>query len=165
MSTAYQGIQRDLIFDIGMSEGNDTDFYLRKGFRVIGVEADPAAIKIDGALGEPTRTGRLKIVHRAAFSHAGQRITFFSNSEAQGHSRVVRDMEEFAAKRGDFVTIETIDWPSLVQEFGTPYYCKVDVENSEALFLSSVSGAEVLPEYFSAEAHTIEPVELLHRIG
>ena len=132
-----------------MSEGNDTDFYLRKGFQVIAVEADPAAIKhLTERFAEPTGTGRLKIVHRAAFSHAGQRITFFLNSEAQGHSRVVRDMGEFAAKRGDFVTIETIDWPSLVQEFGTPYYCKVDVENSEALFLSSVAGAEVLRSIF-----------------
>ena len=26
-----------LIFDIGMSEGNDTEYYLAKGFRVVGV--------------------------------------------------------------------------------------------------------------------------------
>ena len=31
----------DLIIDVGMSEGNDSEFYLQKGFRVVGIEADP----------------------------------------------------------------------------------------------------------------------------
>ncbi len=30
-----------LIMDIGVSEGNDTAYYLAKGFDVIAVEADP----------------------------------------------------------------------------------------------------------------------------
>ena len=34
-----------LIFDIGMSEGNDSAYYLAKGFDVVGVEADPVAYK------------------------------------------------------------------------------------------------------------------------
>ena len=30
-----------IIFDIGMHCGEDTDFYLKKGFTVVGVEANP----------------------------------------------------------------------------------------------------------------------------
>jgi hypothetical protein len=30
-----------LIFDLGVNDGSDTDFYLKKGFRVVGVEANP----------------------------------------------------------------------------------------------------------------------------
>ena len=30
----------DLIYDVGMHRGEDTAFYLRKGFRVVAVEAD-----------------------------------------------------------------------------------------------------------------------------
>ena len=33
--------QKDLIFDIGMHKGEDTEFYLKKGFRVVAIEADP----------------------------------------------------------------------------------------------------------------------------
>lgn len=33
---------RDLIFDIGANNGDDTAFYLKKGFRVVAIEADPA---------------------------------------------------------------------------------------------------------------------------
>ena len=32
---------RDLIYDVGLNLGQDTDFYLKKGFRVIAFEADP----------------------------------------------------------------------------------------------------------------------------
>ncbi len=35
-----RNVNTKLIFDIGTSEGNDTDFYLRKGFDVVSVEAD-----------------------------------------------------------------------------------------------------------------------------
>ena len=31
---------KDLIFDIGMHKGEDAEFYLRKGFRVVAFEAD-----------------------------------------------------------------------------------------------------------------------------
>ena len=32
---------KDLIFDVGCNNGDDTDFYLRKGFRVVAIDADP----------------------------------------------------------------------------------------------------------------------------
>jgi hypothetical protein len=35
----------NLIFDIGMNVCEDTDFYLEKGFRVVAVEANPAACR------------------------------------------------------------------------------------------------------------------------
>ena len=31
---------RDLLYDVGMHRGEDAEFYLRKGFRVIGFDAD-----------------------------------------------------------------------------------------------------------------------------
>ncbi len=34
----YQG---DLVFDVGMHDCRDTDFYLKKGYRVVAVEANP----------------------------------------------------------------------------------------------------------------------------
>jgi 16S rRNA A1518/A1519 N6-dimethyltransferase RsmA/KsgA/DIM1 with predicted DNA glycosylase/AP lyase activity len=35
-----------LIIDVGVSEGNDTAFYLKKGFTVVGVEVDPTLIPL-----------------------------------------------------------------------------------------------------------------------
>jgi len=45
---------RDLIFDIGANNGDDTAFYLKKGFRVVAIEADPAlAQKLNDLCGLP----------------------------------------------------------------------------------------------------------------
>ena len=38
-------MQNDLIYDIGMHKGEDTDFYLRKGFSVVAIEANPDLCK------------------------------------------------------------------------------------------------------------------------
>jgi hypothetical protein len=36
--------QKKLIFDVGIHKGEDTDYYLEKGFSVIGFDANPALI-------------------------------------------------------------------------------------------------------------------------
>jgi len=38
-------LKNNLIFDVGMHKGEDTDFYIKKGFDVIGFEANPELIK------------------------------------------------------------------------------------------------------------------------
>ena len=36
--------QSDLIYDVGMHRGEDAEFYLKKGFRVIALEANPELV-------------------------------------------------------------------------------------------------------------------------
>jgi len=38
---------KDLIYDVGMCKGEDTDFYLKKGFRVVAFEADPDLVDMN----------------------------------------------------------------------------------------------------------------------
>src|SRR3954454_4459583 len=71
----------DLIFDIGMHKGEDTDFYLKKGFRVIGVEANPVLSEhcIQRFQNE-CRTGQLVVVSKAIAEHAGT-VDFYVNKQ------------------------------------------------------------------------------------
>ena len=39
-------VDRSLIFDVGCNDGQDSDFYLKKGFRVVAVEANPALCEL-----------------------------------------------------------------------------------------------------------------------
>ena len=44
-------MQNDVIFDVGMNNGDDTAYYLHLGCRVVAVEADPvlaAAVAQEG---------------------------------------------------------------------------------------------------------------------
>lgn len=40
-----QTLNRRLVFDVGMHIGQDTEFYLKKGFWVVAIEANPVLIK------------------------------------------------------------------------------------------------------------------------
>ena len=55
----------DLVYDIGMHKGEDAEFYLRKGFRVIAFEADPDLIRLcEGRLQSYVNSGQLTIIQR-----------------------------------------------------------------------------------------------------
>lgn len=158
-------IVADLIADIGMSEGNDTDFYLKKGFRVVGVEADPrSCAALRERFSEALAADRLRIVPRAAWERSGEVVTFLAQDRHQGGSHVVGAGGE-ERNQGETISVETIDWPDIVATMGLPYYCKVDIEKAEPIFLRSFAASGLLPAYFSVEVHSFEPVEILYRAG
>jgi FkbM family methyltransferase len=153
-----------LIVDAGMSEGNDTDFYLRKGFSVLGVEADPTLVaQLRRRFADALAQRRLRILNRAAAATSGATVRFWHHPE-QGHSALAQDgptppgVETFE--------VETIDWPTLCRSARTtPYYVKLDIEGAEPLFLASMSGSRLLPDYISAECQTARPIAQFHALG
>jgi hypothetical protein len=73
--TFYVARCRDLIYDVGLHKSEDAEFYLRKGFRVVGFEADPDLVAfcrerlkafidggqlmlVEGASVDPSREGK-----------------------------------------------------------------------------------------------------------
>jgi FkbM family methyltransferase len=163
VSRSGLGINRNLIFDIGMSEGNDTQFYLDKGFDVIGVEADPIAImELQQRFPDAIADGRLSLHHRAAASRANETLPFFHNMREQHHSCL--DPMHADGEKQEF-SVRSIDWQVLVEMKGVPYYVKIDIERSEAAFLASMSGTPILPPYISVACHSFGNIELLFGLG
>jgi FkbM family methyltransferase len=159
-------VQDDLIFDIGMSEGNDSEFYLAKGFRVVGVEADVKTyFELCQRFSKEISAGRLKIENFAASDSADNLVEFFHHDLYQGLSGLSRGRAEF--KEGNFTSyfVSTINWPTLVARHGVPYYLKIDIEGAEAPFLSSMVGSDILPTYISVECYSLAPVEALYNLG
>ncbi len=78
---------QDLVYDIGMHKGEDTDYYLKKGFRVIGFEADPDLIQYcKSRFVEAIESGRLVIVEGAIVEQrsgatTGRTVKFYKNLE------------------------------------------------------------------------------------
>ena len=74
--------QDDLIYDVGMHKGEDTRYYLRKGFRVVAFEANPVLVsECRARFAAELQSGRLSIVEGALAPAAwqGDSITFFVN--------------------------------------------------------------------------------------
>jgi FkbM family methyltransferase len=156
----------DLIFDIGMSEGNDTAFYRAKNFRVIGVEPD---IEMFAHLTErfaaDIAEAKIKLYNCAASEHAGEIIEFYHHDQHQGISSLSNSRAEFTPGSYTSYKILTIDWPSLSAKHGVPYYMKIDIERHEREFLRGMAKAPILPAYISIESYQLEAAQLLYELG
>jgi hypothetical protein len=77
----------NLIFDIGMHKGEDADFYLKKGFRVIGVEANPVLSNhCAKRFQNECQSGQLTVVSKAIAEHSGS-IDFYVNKRVSSGER------------------------------------------------------------------------------
>ena len=66
-----------VIYDIGMHAGRDTEFYLKKGFKVIAVEANPILVeKAKAKFKDEINAGRLVIVDKAIAPDGTDTIEF-----------------------------------------------------------------------------------------
>ncbi len=142
-----------LIYDIGMHEGEDSKFYLLKGFQVVAVEADPDLCHAAaGRLHEFTATGQLTIVNRAIAPTPGP-VTFY-RSERSGWSTLVSQWSKDNAARGvrsQEIAVEAMTLADLVRTYGDAFYMKLDIEGMDRMALQSLAATEVRPRYLSIE--------------
>ncbi len=145
---------KDLIYDIGMNDGTDTDYYLRKGFRVVAVEADPQlADAARKRFARPLVEKRLVIVNRAVASKSGRAI--LHRVENSIWSTLEQDRVELAARKGSphsDVEVEATTSAELLREFGVPYYLKIDIEGLDTTALRGLSELEDRPPFVSIES-------------
>ena len=147
-------MQKDLIFDLGMHDGSDTDFYLRKGFRVVAVEADPD-FAADGAkrFAEAIGDSRLVIVNKAVASKPGK-INFYRSTNSLW-STISEDNRLLATNKGaptEQLVVEAVTSADLIREFGVPYYLKIDIEGLDLIALSGLQEIEERPKFVSIES-------------
>ena len=143
----------ELIYDVGMDNGDDSLFYLRKGFRVVAVEADP---QLCDTARERLRSflenGQLTIVNRAVVPTAGP-VTFHRSSTS-GWGTVVEDWHRYNVAHGvaaESVVVDGTTLADLINSHGQPFYLKVDIEGMDRLALESLAATTVRPRYLSIE--------------
>src|SRR5215469_5997870 len=100
LDEARRPVIEDLVFDIGMNVCEDTDFYLKKGFRVVAVEANSATCR-DAAekYREAIEAGRLTILNRAISSHRGP-VTLYLCRSNSAWSTASPSLRDFWHERG-----------------------------------------------------------------
>jgi FkbM family methyltransferase len=140
-----------VIFDLGMNNGDDTAFYLSRGFSVVALEANPALCeRAQKRFGTFIDEGRLTIVNAAIWEKNGI-AKFFVNLDNDHWSSLDLGWASRNETRCRQVSVPCVTLSHLMDEFGTPYYLKVDVEGVDQSVLEQLKLRDLLPLYVSVE--------------
>jgi FkbM family methyltransferase len=169
-SSGPQTIVGDLIYDVGMHDGTDTDFYLKKGFRVVAIEADPALVaQARDRFSDAIAADRLVIVNAAVSDRDG--VTSFYRCPEQdgrcgaysstGLSTTVEEVAKEVSRRVgvhfESIDVESCRLETILEEHGVPYYLKVDIEGADVLCLQALEQFSERPKYVSVEIQHLHP--------
>jgi FkbM family methyltransferase len=158
---------RRIVYDVGLHDGQDTEFYLKKGFRVVAVDANPAVV---GAARErfarAVAEGRLVLLNIGIAKEAtAEPLNFYVNQELTEWSSFLK---EIALRDGHPYHVEKVacrTLASVIREHGAPYYVKIDIEGHDAMALESMLEAGIRPRYVSVENGNEGMLGLLAKAG
>ena len=121
----------ELVFDLGFHNGDDTDYYLKKGYTVIAVEANPELVTEGNKRFEKEiREGRL-VLHNKAFSDLPcKETTIFIHPTNSDWSSCFADRVTWDGSVAIERTVPTISLFELYN-YGCPYYIKTDIEGND----------------------------------
>jgi FkbM family methyltransferase len=156
-------MQKDLIFDVGCHKGEDTDFYLKKGYRVVAVEANPILCQqIKEQFAESLSLGKLTLVESAVAKRTGD-IKFYACEESVWGTVVPswKERSEHLGRCAKALHVPGIAFSELLDKFGVPYYLKVDIEGADMFCLEGLLCQKERPRYVSIESEKGEWPKLL----
>lgn len=164
--------QADLIYDVGMHKGEDTDFYLRKGFRVVAFEADPAlAAHCRRRFAAFLESGQLEIVEGAIVeganvegandgkpttAHGARRTIAFHRNTGNSVWGTVHadwaDRNERLGTSSDLIEVAAVDFAEVLVRTGVPRYMKIDIEGADMVCVETLRRFTTRPDYLSIES-------------
>jgi len=170
----------DLVYDVGMHKGEDTDYYIRKGFRVIGFEAAPELVEqCRSRFKDEIGNGKLIVVEGAitelpSGEAKDKTIRFFKNRNNSVWGTVADDWaqrNEILGTANEIIEVPVVNFSECMEKYGVPHYLKVDIEGMDMVCLKALMHFEQKPDYVSIEsekvsfAKLIEEIELLMQLG
>lgn len=158
---------KDLIFDIGMYDGTDSLTYLKKGFRVVAIEADPTLVekgrkKFKKYIDEK----KLRIVNCGIAKENGTADFYINEVRPWWNSFDV----EISSRDGlpyHSIKVDCRDFKDILKEYDVPYYLKIDIEGHDKYCIYALDPSN-LPQYVSFEADNhgdYELLDVLHKKG
>lgn len=171
-------MEGDLVYDVGMHRGDDTAFYLSRGFRVVGVEANPTLVPgLRDRFAAEVEAGRLVIVPTAVGRRRGTVRFAVVPGEAVLSTVDTAFIERLRRLSAPFEMVDVPLTPlaDVVARHGVPYYMKVDIEGMDHDAVASLDSLPARPALLSMESVTAGPhaslravvaeLRLLRRLG
>ena len=143
-------VNSDLIYDVGMNQGEDTEFYLASGFRVLAIDADPDLVKKARVrFASELASGKLTILN-VGLSYEASVEKFWICEPNSNWNSFERSLAARNGSAHHSVDVRTQRFEDILREFGIPIYLKIDIEGRDALCLDALQHTP-LPKFISAE--------------
>lgn len=165
---------QNLIYDVGMHKGEDTEFYLRKGFRVIAFEANPELVSSGrNRLKKFIDQGQLVIVEGAIVDEdaikAGQKkVKFYKNDNNSVWGTVCTNWAERNVQLGtssSMIEVDVVDFADTLQKYGIPHFMKIDIEGCDLVCINTLSKFSERPNYISIESDKVSFANITNEIN
>lgn len=161
-------MQPSLIYDVGAHKGEDTDFYLKKGFSVVAIEANPDLAKgIEARFRKEIDAGRLFLIAAAVAPAAGWAEFYISSRHSVWGTteRAWADRNEKMGAPSTIRRVPAVAFEDVLREHGVPYYLKIDIEGADLLCLEALRQFEHRPKYVSIESDKVSWENLLREFA
>lgn len=156
--------ESQLIFDLGMNNGDDTAHYLSKGYDVVAIEANPNLVqRARERFRQEISNGRLVIEWVGIVDQRGS-IPFWVCDERDVFSSFDATRAGRSGLKCHPIAVECVTFDTILKKYGIPHYLKIDIEGAEPYCLKHLLPAH-LPQYISLEAEDFQWLVLLQQLG
>ena len=150
----------NLIYDVGLHHGQDTDFYLKKGFEVVAFEANPQnAAFCRERFADALASGQLTLVEGAIVENASPaKVKFYSNLDHSLWGSTSADWayrNEVMGTRNEIIEVQSVSFSECLKKYGVPFYLKADIVGSEMICLRALLDFENKPDYLSIRSEKV----------
>jgi FkbM family methyltransferase len=157
---------RTIVYDFGMNNGDDVEYYLAKGHAVVAVEANPVLCEVSAIrFADAVQAGRLVILNAVVTDADDEKeVDFYIH-------KTNHVLSQFPAPKSDQrdnfyrVRLPGIPAATIVRRHGDPHYIKIDLEGFDQNVLRNLFSAGIWPRFISAESHSIEVFAILCAFG
>lgn len=161
--------RRPLVYDVGLNNGDDAAYYLKKGFDVIGIDAHAGLChQCNERFRDEIAEGRMRVLNVGVGDHEGTMDFFHNDTEDAVSTFYPQSWEGLGwspARDWRAARVHVRKLSSIIREYGEPYFVKIDVEFVDHIVLLDLLTAGILPEHVSAEAQLIDVYHALVRMG
>ena len=140
-----------LIYDVGMNNGDDTAYYLSRGFRVLAIEPNPQLVATAAArFRHEIQAGDLTILNIGVAAEDGELPFWVCETDSRLSSFDLRDIAINSSYTAREIRVQTRAFRSILDDFGTPFYLKIDIQGNDRLCVEALTPSQ-LPRFLSIE--------------
>lgn len=146
-----------VIYDFGMNDGLNLPYYLKKGIKVVGIEANPDCCdRVKEKFSNYINNQQLVVENCVVGPlDSKEEVEFYVH---RFHSVLSQFPKPSLRNQPNFRTVKIAQRKasSIIKEHGIPYFVKIDLEGGDEQVLEDFFEHTIIPELLSVEAQKID---------